>query len=310
MKKPLISVIMGVYNQWDIDALKRAVNSVLTQTNQDFEFIIWNDGSEQWVSDELRKLCVLDKRIILAGRDENRGLAFSLNECIKLAGGKFIARMDADDECLPERFARQVDFLEKNKGYAWCGCCAELFDEKGVWGYRRMPEIPDVKDYYRFSPYIHPSVMFRREVFDKNTGYLEEEETYKCEDYEIFMRLMQKGLKGYNIQEPLFKYHESYSSYRLRKPCYRVSEAKVRFINYRKMGILFPFGWLYVLRPLIGCIVPGFVIGVCKRAEGRIARAERGSLYGDRNDTGEKIIDVSELRVGDSLIRPKLGRMS
>ena len=54
MKKPLISVIMGVYNQWDIDALKRAVNSVLTQTNQDFEFIIWNDGSEQWVSDELR----------------------------------------------------------------------------------------------------------------------------------------------------------------------------------------------------------------------------------------------------------------
>ncbi|MBR5944399.1 MAG: glycosyltransferase family 2 protein, partial [Lachnospiraceae bacterium] len=107
----MISVIMGVYNQWDIDALKRAVNSVLAQTSSDFEFIIWNDGSEQWVSDELRKLCVLDKRIVLAGRDENRGLANSLNECIKLAKGKFIARMDADDECLPERFAKQVEFL-------------------------------------------------------------------------------------------------------------------------------------------------------------------------------------------------------
>ncbi len=309
MRKPLISVIMGVYNQWDIEALKRAVNSVLAQTASDFEFIIWDDGSEQWVSDELRKLCVLDKRIILAGRDENKGLAFSLNECIKLAKGKYIARMDADDECLPERFAKQVEFLEANTEYSWCGTCAELFDEKGVWGYRHMPEVPNAKDYYRYSPYIHPSVMFRREVFDKNTGYLEEEETYKCEDYEIFMRLIQKGLKGYNIQEPLFRYHESYDSYRCRKPCYRVSEAKVRFENYRKMGILFPFGWICVLRPLLGCIVPGFIIGLCKRTEGRIARAERENIN-DRFDTEEKIIEVSELRVGDSLIRPKYGRLS
>ncbi len=309
MRKPLISVIMGVYNQWDIEALKRAVNSVLAQTASDFEFIIWDDGSEQWVSDELRKLCVLDKRIILAGRDENKGLAFSLNECIKLAKGKYIARMDADDECLPERFAKQVEFLEANTEYSWCGTCAELFDEKGVWGYRHMPEVPNAKDYYRYSPYIHPSVMFRREVFDKNTGYLEEEETYKCEDYEIFMRLIQKGLKGYNIQEPLFRYHESYDSYRCRKPCYRVSEAKVRFENYRKMGILFPFGWICVLRPLVGCIVPGFIIGLCKRTEGRIARAERENIN-DRFDTEEKIIEVSELRVGDSLIRPKYGRLS
>ena len=310
MNKPMISVIMGVYNQWDIDALKRAVNSVLAQTNPDFEFIIWNDGSEQWVSDELRKLCVLDKRIVLAGRDENRGLANSLNECIKLAKGEFIARMDADDECLPERFSKQVDFLNENPEYSWCGTCAELFDDNGVWGYRSMPEFPEVKDYYRYSPYIHPSVMFRREVFDKDTGYLEEEETYKCEDYEIFMRLMQKGLKGYNIQEPLFRYHESYASYNLRKPCYRVSEAKVRFVNFCKMGILFPFGWMYVLRPLIGCLVPGFVIGLLKRTEGRLARAERESINGDRFDTEEKIIEVPELRVGDSLVRAKYGRLS
>ena len=309
MKRPLISVIMGVYNQWDIDALKRAVCSVLDQTCSDFEFIIWNDGSEKWVSDELRKLSVLDKRIVLAGRDENRGLAFSLNECIKLAKGKYIARMDADDECLPRRFARQIQFLNDNPEYAWCGTCAELFDERGVWGYRRMPEIPCKKDYYRYSPYIHPSVMFRRDVFDKDTGYLEEEETYKCEDYEIFMRLMNKGLKGYNIQEPLFRYHESYASYSLRKPCYRISEMKVRFDNYRKMGMLFPFGWLYVLRPLAGCIIPGFVIGLVKRTEGRLARAERENLH-DRFDTEEKIIDVPELLVPDSLVRPKYGRMS
>ena len=151
--------------------------------------------------------------------------------------------------------------------------------------------------------------MYRADIFKTSGGYAVSEDMLRCEDYEIFMRLMQKGLKGYNIQEPLFRYHESYASYRLRKPCYRVSEAKVRLVNFCKMGILFPFGWIYVLRPLVGCVLPGFVIGLCKRTEGRIARAERESLSG-RFDTEEKIIDVSELRVGDTLIRPKYGRLS
>ena len=89
---------MGVYNQWNTYALERAVRSVLNQSLGDFEFIIWDDGSEGEAALALRKLPEKDSRIILAGRDENRGLAFSLNECIKLANGKYIARMDADDE--------------------------------------------------------------------------------------------------------------------------------------------------------------------------------------------------------------------
>ncbi|MCR5673178.1 MAG: glycosyltransferase, partial [Lachnospiraceae bacterium] len=88
MNGPLISVIMGVYNQWNTAALERAVSSVLSQSLGNFEFIIWDDGSEGDAALALKKLPEKDARIILAGRDENRGLAFSLNECIKLAKGK------------------------------------------------------------------------------------------------------------------------------------------------------------------------------------------------------------------------------
>ncbi|MBO4609004.1 MAG: glycosyltransferase [Lachnospiraceae bacterium] len=300
---------MGVYNQWNTEALERAVRSVLCQSLGDFEFIIWDDGSEGEAALALKKLPEKDARIILAGRDENRGLAFSLNECIKLAKGKYIARMDADDECLPERFARQVEFLESNPEYAWCGTGAELFDENGAWGYRRMPEIPQKKDYYKYSPYIHPSVMFRRSVFDSFAGYLEEDETYRCEDYEIFMRLMQKGLKGYNLPEPLFRYFECSDSYRSRNVKNRINEARVRANGYKKMGTLFPFGWIYVLRPIVACIVPSGIIASVKRCEGKKAKAERESVNAE-SCAGEQIIEVSEYSTQDTCILGSYRRVS
>lgn len=273
MDKPMVSVIMGVYNQWNEVVLREAVNSILNQTYQNLEFIIWDDGSHPDAARLVQSLEALDDRIVVAGRDENHGLAYSLNECIRIAKGKYIARMDADDISLPDRIAKQVNFLESNSEYSWCGCNTQLFDENGVWGIREMPEKPQEKDYLRFSPFVHPSVMFRAMVFDENEGYLEAEETLRCEDYEIFMRLRQKGLKGYNLQEILFCYRENKESYEKRAFHFRVNEAKLRYRNFKKMGMLFPFGWAYCIRPIIGGILPASWIGLMKRSEG--ARAKR-----------------------------------
>ena len=110
MEQPMVSVIMGVYNQWDEKILRDAVNSILNQSFRDFEFIIWDDGSCPEAAGNVQALGGMDQRIIIAGREENRGLAFSLNECIRLARGKYIARMDADDFSLPGRLERQVIF--------------------------------------------------------------------------------------------------------------------------------------------------------------------------------------------------------
>lgn len=280
MGQPLVSVIMGVFNQWDEGILQEAVYSVLRQTCTDLEFIIWDDGSHPDAARSIRKLAELDERIILAGRGENKGLAYSLNACIRLAKGKYIARMDADDISKPQRLEKQVAFLETHPEYGWCGTDAELFDEQGVWGCRLMPEIPTIRDYFRYSPYIHPSVVFRASLFDENMGYLASEETLHCEDYEIFLHLARKGQQGYNLRETLFCYRETKASYRKRKARFRFNEAKIRWRNFKKMGVLFPIGWLYVLRPLAACLIPAGVLEMIKRMEGSFAKqAEENRQY-------------------------------
>ncbi len=268
MEQPLVSVIMGVFNQWDEKILLESVGSILNQTYAKLEFVIWDDGSHPDAARLVQKLTELDERIIVAGKEKNRGLAYSLNECIRLAKGKYIARMDADDISKPSRIEKQVAFLEAHPEYGWCGTSAELFDEKGVWGSRPMPEIPQMSDYFRYSPYIHPSVMFRARLFCEDLGYLASEETLRCEDYEIFMNLAERGQQGYNLQENLFCYRETRDSYKKRKVRFRLNEAKIRYRNYKKMGLLFPVGWIYIFRPVAACLIPAKVLETIKRCEG------------------------------------------
>lgn len=307
--KPAISVIMGVYNQWNESILRQAVCSILNQTFTDFEFIIWDDGSHPSVARTIQSLSVLDQRIRIAGKDQNHGLAYSLNACISMARGKYIARMDADDISLPQRLKKQYEFLESHTEYAWCGCNTNLFDQNGIWGIRRMPEMPVWRDYLKFSPYVHPTVMFRAKLFDANEGYLESEETLRCEDYEIFMRLLECGLQGYNLQENLFCYREDKESYQRRKICFRINEAKLRYRNFKKMGILFPTGWLYVLRPIAGGILPSKIIAFLKRSEGiRVKREENKGENRLRQQTTE-IYAVPPYTLKDTAAQKGLARM-
>lgn len=269
-KKPQISVIMGVYNQWNRESLRRAVFSILDQTFEELEFIIYDDGSCPETAVYIQELKELDPRIVLIGKEENHGLAFSLNACIDRARGKYIARMDADDIADAERLQVQYRFMELHPEYAWCGCNARLFDENGVWGCREMPERPKDKDYLKYSPYIHPTVMYRREIFEKDEGYRAGEETLRCEDYEIFMRLCRHGFRGYNIQQFLFSYREDKESFRKRKMKYRVNEVRLRYRNFKAMKILFPAGWLFVLRPVAGGLLPAGAAAWLKRREAKM----------------------------------------
>lgn len=262
-----VSVIMGIYNQRDQEILLKAVDSVLQQTFRDFEFIIYNDGSDQKVTESINRLNEMDDRIKIIGADINHGLAFSLNACIEHANGEYIARMDADDLSMPERLQKQVDFMDTHPEYMWCGTNAMIFDENGVWGERKMPEAPEKKDYLKYSPYIHPTVMYRACVFESTNGYLVSKETLRCEDYEIFMRLRKMGYKGYNIQENLFQYREDQTSYEKRKFKFRLNEAKIRYRNFKEMKLLFPIGWLYVARPVLGGLIPTGLIAWMKRKE-------------------------------------------
>ena len=264
---PEISVIMGVYNQFNRQILEASVDSVLNQTYKDLEFIIYDDGSAKEVTEILEEIAKKDERIVLFGAKENHGLAFSLNACIRKAKGKYIARMDCDDISYPERLQAQREFLEENPEFSFVGCNADLFDEGGVWGVRKMPERPSESDFLKYSPYIHPSVMYRANLFTKEIAYDESSEMLRCEDYEIFMKLKSKGYSGANLQKQLFAYREDVSAHARRTMKHRINEAKCRYRNFKKLGILFPKGWIYVLRPIVGGIIPTRVRSRVKRKE-------------------------------------------
>lgn len=253
---PRISVIMGIYNQKDRQALKLAVDSVLKQTFGGFEFLIYDDGSNADDAQFLKELAEKDSRIVLLRGEENKGLAHGLNECIKVAKGEFVARMDGDDICEPNRLEHQLMYLEQHLECAFAGCAAKLFDADGVWGTRTLTEQPGEKEFLKFSPYIHPSVMFRSNVLKEAGGYLEAKETRRCEDYELFMRLYCMGHHGYNMQEVLFSYREDRERYDKRTWKQRVAEMKIRYRGFKAMGILNSKNLIYVVKPVVMVVIP------------------------------------------------------
>lgn len=245
---PKISVIMSTFNPKEVE-LRRAVQSIIDQSFDSWELLIYDDGSNPGKREIVKRVAKLDKRIRYLKGDSNQGIAAGLNECIKISKGEYIARMDDDDICLPRRFERQIDFLKTHGDYQWVGVLADLFDGKGVWGRADRPEKPEAKDFFHSSPFIHSSVMFRREVLLNAGGYSVSRATSRCEDYELFMRLYSNGYKGYNLQEILLLYQEeSEILKRSWKYCYY--ESLVRLHGFRQLNILSIKTAHHVLKPL------------------------------------------------------------
>lgn len=292
MGDPKISVIMSTYNPLGDGKVKGAVESVLAQTCRDFEFLICDDGSGEEGARLLEELAGWDARIRLLRNGERRGLAYGLNRCIREARGAYLARMDDDDFSLPERFQAQLDYLEGHPEVSFVGCNAKLMDEERIWGRRRMPERPSERDFLQYSPYIHPTVMFRRSVFQGREGY--RAGTMRGEDLELFMRLAGEGLCGVNLQQELFCYREDRGSYQRRTVRSRLDEVGIRCRGYRKLGLLFPAGWLCALRPLAaGCVPPGLLYRL--KAYSHRRYREEGESVQDAKGRGEqaKMADLS-----------------
>ena len=253
-----ISVVMGVYNEKNQDQFKEAVQSILTQDIDGIELLLCDDGSDEEATIILRDIAKMDSRIRIL-RQEHRGLGAALNMGINHAEGKYIARMDADDISTGGRLRKQYKFLEENLQYDWVGCCAAVFDGSGVWGHRKMPQIPRNTDFYKCSPYIHPGVMFRKEVFEQCGCYMVSGITARCEDYELFMRFHSMNRQGYNLQEELLYYREGKDAYRKRKYRYRIRERIIRYKGFKMLQINQDKGKYYIFKPLFVGLCPGML---------------------------------------------------
>lgn len=249
-----VSIVMGLYNCGN--TLKESLDSLLNQTYKDFEIIMCDDCSKDNTSQIAQEyVSKYPHKFILLANSENKGLAYSLNKCISLAQGIYIARMDADDISKIDRLEKQVEFLDKNLEYALVGSSAQLFDENGIWGKRQMKKIPKKKDFLFGSPFIHPTILIRKEILIKAGVYKVSKETLRTEDYDLFMRLYALNYKGFNIQENLFLYREDNLSYKKRKYKYRIDEARIRYEGFKRLNLM-PIGLIYVLKPLVVGLIP------------------------------------------------------
>jgi glycosyltransferase EpsE len=261
---PRVSVIMGIYNTNNEPMVKLAINSILNQTYTNFEFIICDDGSTDGTYELVKNITSHDDRVIIIKNEINKGLASTLNNCLKVAKGEYIARMDADDISMPNRLERQIAFLDGNPKYDLVGSNAVLFGEKGDWGYRNTLEYPDKSSFLFGTPFLHPSIIIRNSVMKDLGGYRVNKETLRCEDYDLFMRLYATNRKGYNIQENLFKFRENQEAYKRRKYKYRLDEAKVRYKGFKQLGLL-PRGLLYTMKPLIVGLIPQKMLAILRK---------------------------------------------
>lgn len=260
-----VSVIMCVYNPYRLFYVERAIESIRKQTYTDWELLLFNDKSGDKETIWIKNFSRMDRRIRYIEGEENRGNAYGLNVCIQKAKGKYIARMDADDISMPSRLEKQVAFLEQFRQYDYVGTGAWLFNEKGIWGQRNMKQNPVKEDFLAFSPYIHPSVMFRKEVFSKYGLYNTSKKMRRCEDYELFIRLYKKGSLGYNLQDNLIGYREGYENYKNRKILYRIYEMLLRQEGFKSLGLRGIKAWIFQYRPLASGILPVFLLAFLKR---------------------------------------------
>lgn len=254
MRNPKISVIMGIYNCGD--TLPEAIESVLAQTMGEWELIMCDDGS----CDATYKVAesYLKKypgKMILLKNEENRGLNVTLNRCLKMAKGKYIARMDGDDICLPERFEVEYETLEKEKTISIVSTDMGYFDQTGIWGNISHPEYPKKQDFLYGSPFCHAPCMVRKEAYDAVGGYTEKKRVLRVEDYDLWIKMYQAGYRGKNIPKQLYLMRDDRAAYKRRKFRYRINEAYVKGMAVRKLGLPIS-GYLYTIRPVMVGILP------------------------------------------------------
>lgn len=268
MENEKISVIMAIYNC--AEYLPDAIESILNQTYTDWELILCDDASIDNTYEVAKKYRDnYPDKIILIRNKENRKLSYSLNKCLKHATGKYVARMDGDDKCLPERFERQVAYLKAHPEYDLVGTAMQRFNESGIGMINYSIDNPDYYTLRRAVPYHHATILTYKYVYDKLNGYTVSPRTVRGQDYDLWFRFYHEGFTGNNLREPLYLVREDANAIRRRKIKYRINGIKTTLYGFRLLG--YPLRWaiIPITISLVKCIVPFKLIDVYRELQRR-----------------------------------------
>ncbi len=241
----LVSVVMSVHNQGA--EARAAIESIQAQTYPHWEMWVVDDASTDTTDAVLQAAACADERIWIIRNPRNLGLAASLNRALACSRGELIARMDADDISLPERFERQVAFLEASPAVDVLGGGAIELDASGrvLWAtFCREHHAELIQSIFRVCPFIHPTVMVRRRFFEVLGGY--DERLRRVQDYDLWLRGY-RFFRFHNLQVPLILYRRR-SAPRFRD---HATSALVLWRAAKREGKVISHGW-YAVRQLVG----------------------------------------------------------
>lgn len=206
---PAVSVVMSFSNE-PLQWLKLAVESILSQTFRDFEFIIVcdNPGFSEGIA-YIEEVAKGDSRVISIVNENNIGPTKSFNTAISIARGRYIARMDADDISVPERFERQVRYLDTHQQVSVCATDVHIIDGKGkIIRRRKFRNKMNHDEMLLYNTVSHPSVMFRKSLTDMRNPIYNEDFIYS-QDYELWTFLLLNGCRIHTLEDTLLLYRKS-----------------------------------------------------------------------------------------------------
>lgn len=249
-----VSVIMGIYNC--ASTLGEALDSLYAQTYQDFKIIMCEDGSTDNTYDVAQQYASKHDNIVLIRNEKNMGLNYTLNRCLELVDTEYVARMDGDDLSLPTRFEKEISFLDAHPEYALVSCPMIYFDENGDFKTGKAHPEPSKADFINGYTFCHAPVMIRREAYMAVGGYTVSKYLLRLEDQHLWLKLYQKGYKGHNLQEPLYKMRDDRNASRRRDFKTRRNEAYMRLLICKAFNLSW---WHYpesIILPMIKWILP------------------------------------------------------
>lgn len=252
-----VSIIMGIYNCED--TLDESINSIINQEYKNWELIMCDDCSTDNTYKVAKKYVdMYPQKIKIIKNEKNLTLAPSLNKCIKLARGKYIARQDGDDLSSLDRLRKQVEFLENNREYDLVGSSMTSFNKNGNIGIHRLKEIPDKNDMIYGITFAHATILIKAEVMKALNGYCEDGYCNQLEDYELWSRFFLNGYKGYNLSDSLYYVREDEDAYKRRNVKRRLRCIKLRWIVARRLKFSLK-GYMLGIKDVVALFVPGKV---------------------------------------------------
>jgi glycosyltransferase involved in cell wall biosynthesis len=247
-----VSVIIATLN--GDEGLIMAIDSVLNQTYPNIEIIVCNDASKSVKTIELLNSYLNDDKIRLLSNETNMGAAYSRNKCILESSSELIVLMDDDDYSPSHRVETLVRAIKEYPDVGFVGSFATIKGDDYV-GILSPPLNPSIIDVFKSRAFVHASILIRKSAFEKVGNYSTTKETNRLEDYDLFCKLYEKGIKGVNIPEDLYLINESNSWISRRNFNSRFREFRLRlywFNRFKLSYLMFPI----VIKPLLIAIFP------------------------------------------------------